>query len=218
MSAGSMQTTRNFVIPYLIYFGLTYTAPKSVLEALHRWFPDVNFVSIDLENIILPIGFLVLVHLLFDPVRRWLNTPFFNRVNSKISDRFAAELGEQYRDWPRIRPAFYHVVDSDGSLSQLSSRIKHNGLIWFGFTDLRLASILTFAAWGIGAIILYSLERPDYTDWMRSGVLSLLLLLISAVGSEVTTRRHERLIGEQLDQMFPLHRDDVLAALARGRA
>jgi hypothetical protein len=128
------------------------------------------------------------------------------------------EFGEQYRDWARVRPAFYHVVDSDGSLSQLSSRIKHNGLIWFGFADLRLASVLTFVAWGIGAAVLYLLKRPDYTDWMMSGVFSLLLFLISVAGSEVTTRRHEKLIGEQLDQMFPLHKDEVFAALTRGRA
>ena len=53
---------------------------------------------------------------------------------------------------------------------------------------------------------------------MMSAVVSLTLVAVSALGSEITTRRHIQLIEEQLDQMFPLHKAALLAALDRGRS
>jgi hypothetical protein len=86
----------------------------------------------------------------------------------------------------------------------LSDRIKHNGLVWFGFADLRLASVLTFVAWALGGSVAYLLNAADFSEWFQSALLSMAMLIVSAVGSELSTRRHLQLIDEQLNQMFPL--------------
>jgi hypothetical protein len=140
MASGSFNTIRNFVIPYVIYCGLTFAMPAPLQEWMHRVLPGLELSTIDLKKIILPFAALVVVHYLFDRARRALNAPFFNRVNGEITGHFVTEFGAEYGSWNRIRPAFYHVVDSDKSLTVLSDRIRNNGLVWFGFTDLRLAS------------------------------------------------------------------------------
>ena len=212
-----MQINRNFVIPYLIYLLFIYLSPKPFQDLLRRIFPGLDLGVIDLEKIVLPLAVVVVVHYLLFDLRKRSNSAFFNRVNKPIITRIQAELGGEYNNWPRVRPAFYHVIDSDNSLSYLSDRIKHNGLVWFGFADLRLASVLTFIVWTLSGCIMYLLGAKDYDACFVSAVWSMVMLVVSVLGSELTTRRHVQLISEQLDQIFPLHKDALREALVQGR-
>jgi len=212
-----MQKIRNYVIPYLIYLLMVYLSPSPFQAWLDRLFPGLEISSIDLRKPLLPIAIVAVLHYLLSDWRRKLNEPFYNRVNETISQRVASEFGSQYFEWQRVRPAFYHIIDGDKSLTYLSDRIKSNGLIWFGFADLRLAGMLTCLIWGFAALTCYLLNLQNIESWMMSAVVSLTLVAVSALGSEITTRRHIQLIEEQLDQMFPLHKAALLAALDRGR-
>ncbi len=212
-----MQTTRNFVIPYFIYFIFIYLSPVPFQAWLHQLFPALEFEVIDFKMVILPLAIVVIFHYVLFDWRRKSNSLFYNRVNERIIGRIKNELGAEYDSWPRVRPAFYHVVDSDNSLSVLSDRIKHNGLVWFGFADLRLAGIITFVVWTVAGCVAYLLESPDFESWFFSAMVSLVMVVISAVGSELTSRRHLQLIDEQLNQMFPLHKQNLQDALSKGR-
>jgi hypothetical protein len=211
-----MQVTRNFVIPYFIYLMFVYLSPEPFREWLNKYVPGLDLQSIDLKKFVLPLVAVVIVHYLLSGWRRKLNDPFFNRVNENIVQRFKTELGDEFDSWDRIRPAFYHVVDSDPSLSYLSDRIKHNGLVWFGFSDLRLAAILTFCIWLLGACASSLLSKPT-GPWITSAIISMVMVLVSVLGSQLTTDRHVQLSNEQLNQMFPLHKAEVLEALRKGR-
>jgi hypothetical protein len=215
MSSWSMQRIRNFVIPYFIYLFLVYLSPLPFQQWLTGLFPGLEITSIDLKKPLLPILIVIVIHYLMSDWRLRLNEPFFDRVNETIVQRVKAELGDRYNSWQKIRPAYYHVIDGDRSLTYLSDRIKANGLVWFGFTDLRLASILTFVIWGIATFVAYHFNAKDVNSWMTSATVSLVLLVCSALGSEITTRRHIKLVNDQLNQMFPLHNQDLLSALER---
>ena len=217
MSSWSMQRIRNFVIPYFIYLMMAYLSPAPFQKWLSNFFPGLDSIKIDITKPLLPIAAVAVVHYLLSSWRLQSNKPFFDRVNRVIVQRIVRELGPEYSNWARVRPAFYHLIDSDKSLTYLSDRIKANGLVWFGFADLRLASILTFLAWGSAAFIAHLLSYDNVGAWIIAALISLTLVVVSALGSEITTRRHIQLVTEQLDQVFPLHRQELLAALEKGR-
>jgi hypothetical protein len=217
MTSGAMQTTRNFIIPYFIYLLFIYLSPTPFQAWLRTFFPALEFDVVDLKKVILPLVAVVITHYLLFEWRRKSNILFFNRVNEPILDRIKNEMGAEFDSWPRVRHAFYHVIDNDNSLTYLSDRIKHNGLVWFGFADLRLASVLTFVAWALGGSVAYLLNAADFLEWFQSALLSMAMLIVSAVGSELSTRRHLQLIDEQLNQMFPLHKEALRQALTTGR-
>jgi len=141
-----------FIIPYFIYWLLVFLSPKPFQEWLGEVFPGLAFEVFDPKKIILPFALLVISHYLLSDWRKKLNEPFFNRINDHILKKIRAETNRQEVKWGDVRPAFYHVIDGDKSLTYLSERIKHNGLVWFGFTDLRLASILMGMAWLVGGL------------------------------------------------------------------
>lgn len=212
-----MQKLRNYVVPYLIYLFLLWLAPAPFQAWLDTLFPGVQFNSIDLKKPIIPLILAVITHYLFYDARRKINKPNFDRISELIVKRFQAELGPEYDNWARIRPAFYAAIDNDKSLTYLSDRIKTNGIVWVGFADLQLASILTTVTWMIGGAVSYHFNYPDYDSWIYSSLCSMVLIIVAALGSHITTASHQRLVSEQLDQMFPLHRNAVLANLQKGR-
>jgi hypothetical protein len=94
-----MQVTRNFIIPYFIYLMFVYLSPQPFRVWLSSHFPGLDFQTIDLKKLILPLVIVVIVHYLLSNWRRKLNDPFFNRVNENIVRRFQAELGQEFDSW-----------------------------------------------------------------------------------------------------------------------
>lgn len=217
VTSSAMQRLRNYVVPYGIYLFLLWLSPAPFQSWLDNLFPGAQFNSIDLKKPLVPLILAVATHYLFYDLRRKINKPNFDRISELILKRFQTEFGSEYDSWARIRPAFYNAIDNDKSLTHLSDRIKNNGIVWVGFADLQLASILTAVVWMLGGAASYHFNYSNYNSWIYSSLYSMVLFVVAAFGSHITTASHQRLVGEQLDQMFPLHRDAVMADLQKGR-
>ncbi|HWK86664.1 MAG TPA: hypothetical protein VNQ34_04080 [Xanthobacteraceae bacterium] len=206
------QNFRHFAIPYFIYVFLFYLAPPPFKSGLENLFPEAGNQTISLKTLMLPFVVAAVAHYLLINLRLILNKPWYDRVNEFILTRAREETGKNIPSFQNMRPAFYKIIDSDASLTVLSERIKFNGLYWMGCADLRLASLLLMVCWSIGGYIAYYFSF-DPQPWIWSGLLMTCLAIASLLGSEITTRRHIKLIADQLNQFFAHHKEQFIALL-----
>jgi hypothetical protein len=156
-------------------------------------------------SVILPAGVYYLT-----PFRTWANRRYFNAVSGNIRSNLLRISGlcdkPTTYSWQAIRGVFYHLIDSDKSLSSKASLAYFNGFIWTTCADVRVVAI----SYALIAIVF---------AWLKIGgaVLAVILFVMiagaSSLGSKIATHRHKLIGDEQLEIIQLYYRDELRKTL-----
>jgi hypothetical protein len=145
------------------------------------------------------------------PLRRWMNAPHHKRINENIRKELLNIGGLRDRPdiytWKRLRSLFYSLLDEDKSLTRKGELAYFNGLIWTSCADSSVLSLM-FSVLCVGLYLL------GVQSCLLAMALFILIFVISAVGSIVTTKRQMDIGEEQLEIIRLKYSDNVAKHLA----
>lgn len=141
--------------------------------------------------------------------------PLF-RVNAGIMDRLKEPFLEDDEristiTWKRFKDVFYPIIDNDETLKVRSENIRFNGVLWSSAADLRAIAavgfLVVFAFYIANQMDLYG--GFDRAEIEFSGLIFLIVFVISFPISWVLTNKHRALVLDQCDYML-LHKRSEL--------
>lgn len=141
--------------------------------------------------------------------------PLF-RVNAGIMERlkepFILEDDRISRiTWNRFKDVFYPIIDNDETLKVRSENIRFNGVLWSSAADLRAV-----AAVGFIIVLVFGLvnkigwyEGFEEAELQKSGLIFLVMFIVSFPISWVLTNKHRMLVLDQCEYMLLHKRCDL---------
>ncbi|WP_170755451.1 hypothetical protein [Ruegeria lacuscaerulensis] len=134
------------------------------------------------------------------------------QVNAGIMDHLKGPFVDQDQrisgiTWRRFKDVYYPIIDNDETLKLRSENIRFNGVLWSSAADLRAIAALGFLV----IFVFYFAQKMGIYDGfvggelMKSGVIFLVLFVVSFPVSWVLTNKHREMVLDQCDYML-LHK------------
>lgn len=140
------------------------------------------------------------------PLRSWVNARHHERVTENLRKGLVEISGypdkpEKYT-WKHLRSLFYSLIDGDDSLKNKAELAYSNGVIWTSFADCTALALIFL----VGTIGLYWLSLTEVVPAIAT---FLAIMVISIIGSFVTTRKQMSIGEEQLETIKFKYKTDV---------